>query len=164
MGPFNNFARPQIRHVPVPCRPACHYNINNISTWFMKITRGRKVIVLLAQLKINRILSSKMLRPILFHHWRHSWWGIWRSSIEAVLMLPVGTSWPNKCSDVPLAGVKNEWNLYLHSRTCLHGVVRGNPIFLGIRYYVTFCIFYKRSKSFLENKRYVSIFWNLVKE
>jgi len=108
VGPF--FARPQIKHVPVPYCPACLYNINNISTWFMKITQERKVIVLLAQLNINRILSSKTLRPILFHYRRHSWWGSWWSPTEAVLLLPVCNSWPKKCSDVPRAGVKNEWS------------------------------------------------------
>ena len=109
-GPFSSFARHQIKHVPVPCCPARLYNTNNISTWFMKITQERKVTVLLPLFTITRILTSQMLRPILFHHRRHSWQGSWWSPTEAVFLLPVGNSWPNKCSDVPRAGVKNEWS------------------------------------------------------
>ena len=148
MGPINNFARPQIRHVPVPCCPTCHYNINDISLGFVKKTQEPKVIVLTAQLKINRILSSKMLRPFLFRQRRHSWW----PSIEATLMLPVGTSWPNKCSDVIRAGVKNEW-----SRTSTHEYAftawwETTLTFFGTLYDLHFSIFYKRSNPFLENK------------
>ena len=52
----------------------------------------------------------------------------------------------------------------LHSQICPHGVVRDTLPFFGTRYDFAFCVFYKSSNSFLENKCCVSVFSNSVKE